>query len=51
MNNEEHYGNTPALIRGLVLTGSLNSNVVLSIQLFKFRDRSFFYGVAGAGGI
>ena len=50
MNNEEHYGNTPALIRGLGLTGSQTSNVVLSIQLFKFRDRSFFYGVVGAGG-
>ena len=37
MNNEEHYGNTTALIKGLGLTGSQTSNVVLSMQLFKFR--------------
>ena len=50
MNNEEHYGNTPALIRGLGLTGSLTSNVVLSFQLFKFRERSLFMGYRGLVG-
>ena len=50
MNNEEHCGNTPALISGLGLTGSLTSNVVLSFQLFKFRERSFFMGYRGLVG-
>ena len=40
MNNEEHCGNTPALIRGLGLTGSQTSNVVLSFQLLSLEQQS-----------
>ena len=52
LSNEEHYGNTPALIRGLGLTGSQTSNMVLSVNsTFQVEGPFIFYGLVGAGGI